>query len=198
MKKTLFVFNIQSISDVITNSSSELFVFDNKNTVAEVIAILDSIYPNWSTEYNDPVLLRDADDEEVETYFDYSMAYSDIEDYGTYYREEDGDPIEYAKKKAKTYKAAITKFLKKNWNLDVKFSDFYKDADDCYKKFLPHHMEQFRGSLNMWWYPQITDSGLSMLREKNDNRILLFSKDENPNWDYQEKLMEVAERYHLG
>lgn len=36
------------------------------------------------------------------------------------------------------------------------------------------------------------------LRENISERVLLFSKDENPDWDYQEKLMEVAERYHLG
>lgn len=41
----LFVFKIQSSSDVITNSSSELFVFEG-NTKNEVISILDSIYPN--------------------------------------------------------------------------------------------------------------------------------------------------------
>ena len=32
----------------------------------------------------------------------------------------------------------------------------------------------------------------------NKNMWFLFSIDENPNWDMQEKLMNIAERYHLG
>lgn len=53
--KSLFIIKIQSQSDVITNSSSELFIFDNKNSKDEVIDLLNNVYPNWRDEYAEPV-----------------------------------------------------------------------------------------------------------------------------------------------
>ena len=44
--KSLFIIKIQSQSDVITNSSSELFIFDDKNSKEEVIDLLNNVYPN--------------------------------------------------------------------------------------------------------------------------------------------------------
>ena len=67
--KIVYVFNIQSITDVITNSSSELFVYrGNTDTVKE---LLDSVTPGWESEYNDPVLLQDLSPNSLETYLDY-------------------------------------------------------------------------------------------------------------------------------
>jgi len=34
--------------------------------------------------------------------------------------------------------------------------------------------------------------------DPNDTMFFLFSKAENPNWEMQEELMEIMERYHLG
>ena len=42
--KILFTFKIQSFSDVITNSSSELFVFDNKGDVEKVKEIINKFH----------------------------------------------------------------------------------------------------------------------------------------------------------
>lgn len=50
--KTLFVFQIQSFTDVVTNSSSELFVFTG--TTGVVSDMLDSNVPGWEHEYDDP------------------------------------------------------------------------------------------------------------------------------------------------
>lgn len=197
MKKVIFVFSLQSVSDIITNSSSELFVFTKENSVEEVISILDDIYPNWRKEYNNPQLLKDVSDDDLDTYLDYARYYS-MHDYnGPCWRESDGDPVVWAKKQAVTYKKKIAKFFKDTFNLDIKFNDIFERADESYKQFLPHHLEQFRG-MSWFWYPQIKESAYPFLRENIPERILLFSKDENPNWDYQEKLMEVAERYRLG
>ena len=38
---------------------------------------------------------------------------------------------------------------------------------------------------------------LNMLDPEN-NTWLLYSLDENPNWEYQEKLSTIGERFHLG
>ena len=198
MKKVIFVFSLQSVSDIITNSSSELFVFTKETSVEEVKSVLDNIYPNWRKEYYDPQLLKDVADDDLYTYLDYAMYYS-MHDYDRpCWRESDGDPVVWAKKQAVTYKKKIAKFFKDTFNLDIKFNDIFERADESYKQFLPRHLEQFRGSMDCYWYPQIKESAYPFLRENIPERILLFSKDENPNWDYQEKLMEVAERYHLG
>lgn len=53
--KSLFIIKIQSQSDVITNSSSELFIFNDKNSKEEVIYLLNNVYPDWRKEYDEPV-----------------------------------------------------------------------------------------------------------------------------------------------
>jgi glycosyltransferase involved in cell wall biosynthesis len=35
-------------------------------------------------------------------------------------------------------------------------------------------------------------------RQRTKSKNAGVSLDENPNWDYQEKLSEIADRYHLG
>lgn len=47
--KILFEFNIQSITDIITNSSSELFVFKNRE-LEDLVLILSLIHPCWNLE----------------------------------------------------------------------------------------------------------------------------------------------------
>lgn len=121
MKKVIFVFSLQSVSDIITNSSSELFVFTKENSVEEVISILDDIYPNWRKEYNKPQLLRDVSDKDLDTYLDYARYYN-MHDYNrSYWREDYGDPVVWAKKQAATYKKKMVKFFKDTFNIDVKF-----------------------------------------------------------------------------
>lgn len=51
--KILFEFNIQSITDIITNSSSELFVFKNRE-LNDLILIISTIHPYWDSEYYKP------------------------------------------------------------------------------------------------------------------------------------------------
>lgn len=197
MKKVIFVFSLQSVSDIITNSSSELFVFTKETSVEEVKSVLDNIYPNWRKEYYDPQLLKDVSDDDLDTYLDYARYYN-MHDYNrSYWREDYGDPVVWAKKQAATYKKKMVKFFKDTFNIDVKFDELFEKPDETYKQFLPHYLEQFRG-MSLFWYPKIKESMYPFLRENISERVLLFSKDENPDWDYQEKLMEVAERYHLG
>lgn len=64
----MFNFKINSVSNVITNSSSELFVFNDNDSVENVISILDNIYPDWRKEYCDPIRLKDCDNDNFETY----------------------------------------------------------------------------------------------------------------------------------
>ena len=65
--KTLFVFQIQSFTDVVTNSSSELFVFTG--TTGVVSDMLDSNVPGWEHEYDDPQSVQDLSPNSLETIF---------------------------------------------------------------------------------------------------------------------------------
>ena len=59
-KKVLFSLNIDNVIDIITNSSSELFVLksDNKSVIT---ALLESIYPDFRNEYEEPIQYKDMD-----------------------------------------------------------------------------------------------------------------------------------------
>lgn len=75
--KTLFVFKIDNVIDVITNSSSELFVLK-----AETESILEEMllnaYPDYPTEYYQPTLIKDISIEDLRTYMEYAHRDSDF------------------------------------------------------------------------------------------------------------------------
>ena len=52
--KTKFILDIHSVLDIITNSSSELFVIDNETSVEVVEEILRSIVSKWNDDQDDP------------------------------------------------------------------------------------------------------------------------------------------------
>lgn len=52
-----------------------------------------------------------------------------------------------------------------------------------------------------WWWPSFNWDCFDEVRHKVDPEnkyLLLFSKGDNPNWEMQERLEEIMERYHLG
>ena len=56
-----FEFNIHSIIDIITNSSSELFVFEAKT--GDILKdLISGVYPDYLTEYREVELLSDLSD----------------------------------------------------------------------------------------------------------------------------------------
>jgi hypothetical protein len=69
--KQLFVIKVDHSIDLITNSSSELFVLEGKSldTVKELIA---SIYPEYLTEYDEVKPTSELTTDELEIYIDYS------------------------------------------------------------------------------------------------------------------------------
>ena len=67
MKKILFTISVDNTIDIITNSSSELFVL-NGETLNSVKELVESIYPEYRKEYEEIVALRDANDSDVDTY----------------------------------------------------------------------------------------------------------------------------------
>ena len=96
-ERILFEFKLQSFSDIITNSSSELFVFvnDSKETLEDLIK---AVYPNYRDEYEDLVSIEELD---LESFEDYLLR-------GTYY-------VSTAKELAKKYNYKPEDFYS-NWD----------------------------------------------------------------------------------
>jgi hypothetical protein len=77
MVRTIFVIQPQSIIDVITNSSSELFIFSGKEK-AIIEEMITAIYPNYLDEYEELVSLDELDNDGLDTYLSYN--YYDYKD----------------------------------------------------------------------------------------------------------------------
>lgn len=155
MKKIkIFVFNIDHAIDIITNSSSELFVLQGKTKEIVNEMILNQ-YPNYTDEYEELKNISELTTEELDTYISYK--------YYTYQR-------------------------------NNKHSLFDLDPSILWKNYNNKNEVKY-------WYPELTEEGAKLIKEKispNNDLWFLFSIDENPNWDFQEKLETIATRYHLG
>ena len=163
-KLKMFVFNVCNIIDLITNSSSELFVLqgDTKETVME---LLRATYPDYLNEYCEVKNIEELTNDELDTYI--SQEYHS-----------------WSNEKQEVEHNVISGF---------KFDEMYEVPEWGRKN---EHYKQDR------FYPRaVTDETrekyIKALSPKKD-MYFLFSLDENPDWDKQEVLMEVASRYHLG
>lgn len=152
MKKILFTFVVDNTIDIITNSSSELFVLEAQSE-EHVKEMIREVYPNYLSEYEEVVSISTCSNGEL----------------GTYVDNEFGD-----------------------WDDKMRISNHFN--------ILPEIMyENYHEHMNKYWYPRISDEGYRLIREKlPKNLYFLYSSDENPNWDFQEKLSDIAQRYHLG
>lgn len=174
MKKTLFTIFVDNTIDIITNSSSELFVL-NGDTLNSVQQMVSSIHPDYLTEYHEVVALKDADDMLVETYLDW------IENsYHNYWEE----TIGMSEKERIEYDIAKhTKEAEKYGMLPEAFFENWDERNDKY------------------FYSRISEKGYDAVRhtlDPNGRIFLLLSLYDNPNWDKQEALMNIGSRYHLG
>jgi len=171
MTKILFRFNIQSTSDVITNSSSELFVFKNKNSLSEVVDLLNEIYPDWEGEYLIPEQVKTMNDDDLDFYLDWVYGGND------WNAEREGITRETSKQTR----------VAREFNLDpaeiyANWDVFDPQSDDWRNKYVEFNREK-----------------LDLVREKlSENEWALWSKDENPDYEMQEILEKYSRRYHLG
>lgn len=174
MKKTLFTIFVDNTIDIITNSSSELFVLngDTLNTVQQMVA---SIHPDYLTEYHGVVALKDANNMLTETYLDW------IENSWDNHWEKTRDMSE--KQKIEYYIQKHTEEAEKYGMLP---EGFYENWDERNNKH---------------FYSRISEKGYDAVRhtlDPNGRIFLLLSLYDNPNWDKQEALMSIGSRYHLG
>jgi len=182
---------IQSYSDIITNSSSELFVFDNGESVESVIAQLDNIYPGWQSEYDKPKRIKNTDKEDLDMYLEYTnLGYMlPAAEYKRYRQkhnlsETDWIGIEnfdksdcYARNFAEELGNTPEKIYA-NWD---KYNPFRHFGDHGYDTWL-----------------ELTNEGYQLYKKKYGDKILLWSKGTNPNYEGVEKLDNIAHWIHLG
>jgi len=69
--KRIFIFDVDNTIDLITNSSSELFVL-NGETKKDVIDLIESTYPNYLSEYEEVKSLHELSEDEFSVYLDYA------------------------------------------------------------------------------------------------------------------------------
>jgi hypothetical protein len=173
--KTIFVMNVENCIDLITNSSSELFVLKG-GTKEAVIQMLDNIDPAWRDEYEEPKNILDLSIDELNTYFSYACSPCCWPASRHNYPILDGFTF---------YELYEPESDKRAWNGEIQYELRNNKVD----------------SVNRWERDFITEDNRMVMIDKHNpkhNMWFMFSFGENPNWELQEKLEYVANRYHLG
>lgn len=167
--KTLFVFQVQSFTDVVTNSSSELFVYTG--TEREIEKLLNNTVPGWEDEYYSPVSLDNISKDDLETYMNHAYDTYDWNSWDRVITRENSNQTRWAKE------LGIDPYqLYSNYNIWDPSSKDYKIS-----------------------YLRLKDGWDKLVKEKlPKNLVFVFSSEENPDWDRQETMMDYGTRYHLG
>jgi len=175
MKKIL-TFSVDSIVDLITNSSSELFVLKG-DTKAEVIAMIEAIYPEFRSEYEEPISIDEMTDDQLNVYMSYMCSAHCWPASKDQYPVPPGFTFEelYEKEEGE-----------ESWNRGQ-----YELRNNARKE----------ESGNKWAHGYVTPSNSAEIRRKLDpesKTYFLFSLGDNPNWEMQQELEQISSRYHLG
>jgi hypothetical protein len=205
--KNLFIIKIQSQSDVITNSSSELFIFDDKNSKDEVIELLDNVYPDWRNEYAEPVPFSEINENELwylipNSSYDISNDFhhiicDHIKESKVPYKDfietsECNELLKEFNENLKTEKYKLPEAeLARECGLEPEV--FWTNFDDLKVEIKGEEWKYIHCT-----YSEISEEGKEALIKANPNTWLLYSLYENPDWDHQEDLMEIATKIHLG
>ncbi len=163
MSRVMFAVEPHSVVDVITNSSSELFVGE-ANTKEALVKMIEAVYPEYLGEYHELKSSSELDVEDIETYLSYACERWSNQHQRMMYFGLPGIAVYQLFKKADPYPDG----RQPDWMyLDY---EFVQDNIDLVRKGI----------------------------DPKGNKFFLFSRDQNPNWDMQERLMEIMDRYHLG
>ena len=210
----LIIIPIQSFSDIITNSSSELFVLNTNNTIKKVKEILNSItfgyqdpiifnlesYNKWKEDNSSVSNLESAyfntvedwliDLDSEDSLFEYRLqAFCNIMEYNSlqvcYFRENN---IPF-----------YTEFMKFVKTIGLKSAERFsiyreKKEEEC-KKFF-NQFEKSGNTLPSWWNPKEEDTVQGL-----NGKVLLLSCDENSiPYESFDFINEILNGYnlHLG
>lgn len=182
-KKTLFVINANNVIDIITNSSSELFVL-NGETESIVKEMIENVYPEYLTEYSDIVNINNLTNEQLNTFLRYHCSASCWPARKSQMSVLSGFTFDELYEPDKDYHTGLDKPAA--WNGEIQ----YELRDN-----LPADPER------KWHTSFVTDENRDRIItaiSKDIGNYFLYSVDDNPDWDFQEKLMQIGNRYHLG
>jgi len=168
-----------------------LFVFDDGETVEEVIKQIDEFYPDWAEEYNEPKYIRDNDDEDIDTYLEFTdLGYMLPSLEQRYYNEKHGlmwnmllqeDKFDKNDSFASNYAKELggtPEEIFENWN---KYWPFYMRRDPSHQPWV-----------------ELTEYGHKLYKEKYGDKVLLWSKGTNPSYDSIDTFESLALHIHLG
>ena len=177
----LFKFKVNNVVDVITNSSSELFVLkgETKSIVEEMIS---NVYPSYRYEYNDVKHISELSISELNQYIEFHCNPSVWPATKSSYPILDGFTFEELYEPKKNRRTGIQE--PPAWNGEIQYELKNNDLSD-----------------NILCNSFVTKENHKKIIDKLDpgkEMYFLFSIGENPDWDYQEKLMTIGDRFHLG
>jgi len=155
----LFTLQFHSVLDVITNSSSELFVGLHKSRDL-MIELVKEIYPRYMDEYSRIRTIDELSDDDIDVYLHYHYDC-------------------WSNSQQRTIHSVVDGF---------EFDDMYeikRYGDNDYTVLKENFVSSNRDKIN---------DGIDLERKM----FFMFSLDDNPNWDMQERLESIMTRYHLG
>jgi hypothetical protein len=171
--KTIFVMNVENTIGLITNSSSELFVLKGQ-TKDIVEQMLSNVYSDWRNEYCDVKNISDLSPHELDTFFQYACS-------------------------AHMWPASRNNYpVLKGFTFDELYEED-KESNLTWNGQIQYRLKS--NDMTFKYGPYVTDDNFSELVGKlcpEKNMWFLFSKDENPDWEMQQRLENIADRYHLG
>ena len=176
MDKILFTIKLHSVIDVITNSSTELFVGRNQSKQA-MDELIREIYPDYLNEYEELLTIDDLTIEQLNQYFDYTCC-------------------SYCFPSSKAQMPIIPGFT---------FEELYEEDNEYGIAWNGEQQYKLRNNVinleHEWDYSLITEENFEEMKRRldpNKEMLFLYSIIENPDWDYQELLMNIMKRIHLG
>lgn len=182
MVKQSIIIKPHSFIDVITNSSSELFVMNNKEQ-EEVEAILKEIYPDYLSEYEPLQDVKNFTNNELDSFLSWHLGRkSGWWRSGTIYDNKDD------------YVLLSGFSFEEIYDTSVELSSDYRSSEY-------HVINNNPDKSDKWGEYFVTDENREKVINgiiKDVGRYFLYSLGENPDWDMQEQLMLIGTRYHLG
>lgn len=166
----MFVIHPHSVVDVITNSSSELFVFNGSNKEV-IVDMIKEVYPHYLDEYYELKNIVELSTDELELYLGYTCSPGCWPAYKSQYPVPNGFTFEELYEPERDWQTDEIK--KPAWNGEIQYKLKLKITDENREDII---------------------NRLSPDKEM----YFLFSIEDNPDWDYQMKLENFGERIHLG
>lgn len=202
--QSMLAFKPQSFIDVITNSSSELFICDIDKSLEAVKELLDS-YPGlhgyqepWIFKADDYIKAKENDFKDTFDGFVLDERYRSI-DFGYFYHPSAEVFLKEGRKQYINYGFSSWNSRKGPYNdrlKDLDWDDTNKEIEKIYKEI------QDSEDFPKWWVDPFTESKDFRydIRELNNNIIIMSTDDNSIPYEYFDILESHfnAKRFHLG